>query len=123
MARGAVRFEYVARKDCGRLDRHGAFFLAPSSAFPNGAADRDMQQFTGRAYPKICLEPQRAGAAWSTIGLSSREIKDQCALVEAYDRGHMIPANHFDHDLGTIKQTNYMVNIVPQVTQAHTPSS
>jgi DNA/RNA endonuclease G (NUC1) len=27
----------------------------------------------------------------------------------------MIPANHFDHDAAVIKQTNYMINILPQV--------
>jgi len=116
-ARGAVRFEYVARRDCGCLGRHGAFSLAPTSTFPGGAADRDMQQFTGKTYPKYCLSPTRDGAAWSTEGLSAREIRDQCVQTAAYDRGHMIPANHFDHDAETIKQTNYMINIVPQVAR------
>ena len=31
-----------------------------------------------------------------------------------YDRGHMVPANHFDHSEQAIKESNYMTNINPQ---------
>ena len=31
-----------------------------------------------------------------------------------YDRGHLVPANHFDHSSVAIKQSNYMTNILPQ---------
>lgn len=30
------------------------------------------------------------------------------------DRGHMVPANHLDHDKVAIAQSNYMTNILPQ---------
>jgi len=111
-ARGVSRFQYVARKDCGCLDRHGSFTLAPTSQL-NGSS-HDVQQFSGRTYPHICLNPQRNGASWSTEGLSSSQIRDQCRSKLSYDRGHMIPANHFDHDAATIRATNMMVNILPQ---------
>ena len=32
----------------------------------------------------------------------------------AYDRGHLIPANHFDNDAAVIAETNLMINILPQ---------
>jgi|APSaa5957512535_1039671.scaffolds.fasta_scaffold14263_6 endonuclease G, mitochondrial len=32
-----------------------------------------------------------------------------------YDRGHLVPANHMDNNATSIKQTNYMVNILPQL--------
>jgi len=47
--------------------------------------------------------------------MSSTEIKDQCVQVIAHDRGHLIPANHFDHDKDIIEETNFMINILPQV--------
>jgi len=34
-----------------------------------------------------------------------------------YDRGHMVPANHFDHDKAMINATNSMANIVPQASK------
>lgn len=33
----------------------------------------------------------------------------------AYDRGHMIPANHFDGDAAKIYMTNAISNIIPQI--------
>ena len=105
-ARGVSRFEYTARQDCGRLDRHGSFRIDHKRS--------ELQATTGRAYPKYCDAPKRDGKAWSLDGLSSSQIKDQCVSVLAYDRGHLIPANHFDDNKETIKETNYMINILPQ---------
>jgi endonuclease G, mitochondrial len=31
-----------------------------------------------------------------------------------YDRGHLVPANHLDFSANAIKQSNYMINILPQ---------
>jgi endonuclease G, mitochondrial len=31
-----------------------------------------------------------------------------------YDRGHLVPANHLDYSRLAIRQSNYMVNILPQ---------
>lgn len=36
-----------------------------------------------------------------------------------YDRGHLVPANHLDSDEQSIKESNYMVNIVPQAANAN----
>ena len=106
-ARGVVRFEYVARKDCGCFDRHGSFRI--------DRRYKEIQQTTGRAYPKHCLVPTRNGLPWSLDGLDSAEIRDSCVKVISYDRGHLIPANHFDHDKNIIRATNAMINILPQV--------
>ena len=76
-----------------------------------------VQQWTGRAYPKFCASPPRNGRAWSLDGLNSGQIKDQCAKLLEYDRGHLIPANHFDDNKKTIAETNYMINILPQVVR------
>ena len=108
-ARGAARFEYIARADCGSFDRHGSFKV--------DRKHRAIQQTTGRAYPKYCLAPLRDGKPWSLDGLNSAKIKKQCSKYVGYDRGHLIPANHFDHDKKIIAETNMMVNILPQASQ------
>jgi endonuclease G len=33
---------------------------------------------------------------------------------EAYDRGHLVPANHLDNSVTALKQSNYMTNVLPQ---------
>jgi len=33
-----------------------------------------------------------------------------------YDRGHLIPANHLDHSITAIIQSNFMTNILPQAS-------
>lgn len=55
------------------------------------AVRKECQQSTGNAYPKV-------------------------GGVE-FDRGHLVPANHFDHDPLSIRQTNYMTNILPQAAK------
>lgn len=39
------------------------------------------------------------------------------AYGNGYDRGHQVPANHLDFSNVAIKQSNYMPNILPQVSQ------
>lgn len=34
-----------------------------------------------------------------------------------YDRGHQVPANHLDASPAAIKQSNYMTNVLPQISQ------
>eukprot|EP00945_MAST-04E_sp_MAST-4E-sp1_P007523 g7523.t1 len=113
--RGVIRFKYEARSDCGCLDRHGSFTLAPASSFPGKEKDTDIQQYTGRSYPKFCIDPLRNRRPWSMEGLSSAQRSDQCNKHIAYDRGHLVPANHFDHSAKAIKESNFMINILPQV--------
>ncbi len=36
-----------------------------------------------------------------------------------YDRGHLVPANHFDHSLKALKQTNYITNILPMTLEVN----
>ena len=56
-SKSVLRFKYVARKDCGCLDRHGSFTLAPVTSFPNKEKDVDIQQYSTRSYPKYALTP------------------------------------------------------------------
>jgi len=81
---GAFRFEYIAKDDCGKLERRGSFSLDPKF-------DKTCQQTNGNAYPE-------------TQGIS-------------FDRGHLVPANHLDHDKEAIYQSNYMTNILPQAAK------
>jgi endonuclease G len=39
------------------------------------------------------------------------------AYGHGYDRGHQVPANHLDASPVAIKQSNYMTNILPQISQ------
>jgi len=84
--RAAIRFEYNARYDCGCLGRHGSFKLDPN-------VDDSCQQKNGNSYPKT----------------------DDNNVTYAYDRGHMVPANHLDGDETAIEESNYMTNILPQM--------
>jgi endonuclease G, mitochondrial len=34
--------------------------------------------------------------------------------TEAYDRGHLVSANHLDNSATALKQSNYMTNVLPQ---------
>ena len=115
--RGVLRFKYEARKDCGCFDRHGTFSMAPLSSLSDTGKSVDIQQYSTRSYPKYCVDPTRNSKAWSMEGLSASQIKDQCNEVLAYDRGHLIPANHFDHSKLMIKESNFMINILPQINK------
>jgi len=112
---GGVRFKYSAHCDDGCFDRHGSFRRSPSSFFPGGDDTYDggvsCQQTTGRAYPRTCVEPLRQGRAWI---LATAQDRNSCTKEASYDRGHLVPANHLDHDQDMIKQSNYMTNILPQ---------
>lgn len=45
---------------------------------------------------------------------SSRSYRE---APESYDRGHLVPANHLDHLPDGIRQSNFMVNILPQASR------
>jgi endonuclease G len=49
----------------------------------------------------------------------SRECQQHTAAAygNGYDRGHQVPANHLDASLVAIRQSNFMTNILPQVSQ------
>ena len=42
--------------------------------------------------------------------------KPRNRLAPSYDRGHLVPANHLDHSKNAIQQSNFMTNILPQVS-------
>lgn len=75
--RGPVRFEYIARDDCGCENRVHSFYV-------------DTQ------VPRSC------------------QATTASSMGPAYDRGHMVAANHFDFDKLAIKETNFISNILPQ---------
>lgn len=66
-------------------------------------AQRDTGSF--KRYEKFSLDPK---------------VPKECQQYSAkaygmkYDRGHQVPANHMDNSEASIRQTNYMTNILPQ---------
>jgi endonuclease G len=48
-----------------------------------------------------------------------RECQQHTAAAygDGYDRGHLVPANHLDASPVAIRQSNFMTNILPQVSQ------
>ena len=50
-------------------------------------------------------------------------IPDECQVatrgtyprpIDKFDRGHLVPQNHFDHDVELRRQTNIITNVLPQ---------
>ncbi len=82
--RGAIGFEYTATADTGDLPRRRSFYI--DNVSPELGPDCP-QQFSTRSYRYDGV---------------------------AYDRGHLVPANHLDHLPLGIQQSNYMTNILPQ---------
>ena len=64
-----------------------------------GSQKRRPKFYLDANIPKSCQ--QRSTRSYRTPG-------------KRYDRGHLAPANHFDHSANAIKETNYMTNILPQ---------
>ena len=120
-AGGAQLFEYAAYCDNGCFDRKDTFSKSPTSYFGgddtyNGGT---CQQGSGSSYPKVCTDPLDSdGNAWSLDGYSTSEIAAACDDYLSFDRGHQVPANHYDFDDDLIDETNYMTNILPQVSGA-----
>lgn len=85
--RGPAMFQYIAGADTGNEKKPTRFYL-----------DRDhldCQQTATKTYSR----GRDAGAF---------------PVLTAYDRGHLVPANHFDGTPEHIAATNVMTNIVPQ---------
>lgn len=89
--RGSVRFEYHSYYDCGNEKRKNGFSK-------DREVDPKYQQSNGKTYEPLC----------------SAEGPSSCVR---YDRGHQVPANHFDHVKDAIYKTNSMTNILPQVDE------
>ena len=101
-----MRFTYTGKCDEGCLDRSHTFNLSPISFFDQSQASSDAcQQTSTSAYPSYCSD----GSSYDSNICSGVKI--------SHDRGHQVPANNFDNDDVTIKQTNYMTNIMPQAAQ------
>jgi endonuclease G len=65
----------------------------------NGNLDRQRRFHLDPSAPEYCQ--QKSSLSYVYPGV-------------AYDRGHMVPANHLDHSPVAIAQSNYMTNILPQ---------
>ncbi|RNA26212.1 DNA RNA endonuclease NUC1, partial [Brachionus plicatilis] len=55
---------------------------------------------------KYSLDPE--------VSLNCQQLKYSTYYKSGYDRGHMVPANHFDHSEQAIMESNFMTNINPQ---------
>mmetsp|Transcript_16813 Transcript_16813/g.33551 ORF Transcript_16813/g.33551 Transcript_16813/m.33551 type:complete len:909 (+) Transcript_16813:167-2893(+) len=100
--KGSFRFTHTAKCDEGCEERYHSFYKSPESYF--GASAEGCQQTSTSAYPNYCDD--------------GNLYDDTCTGAKvSHDRGHLVPANNFDNDKNTLKQTNYMVNIMPQAAQ------
>lgn len=59
---------------------------------------------------RFYLDPSVDGCQQSSVA----SYKNDSGDGRKYDRGHLVPANHMDHSGISIKQTNFMTNILPQ---------
>ena len=66
-------------------------------------AQRDTGSF--KRYDKFSLDPK--------IPKECQQYSSKAYGLK-YDRGHQVPANHMDNSEVSIRQTNYMTNILPQ---------
>jgi len=103
--RGAYRFEYHARGDCGKLERRSGFSRDPD-------VDKECQQTNGKAYPTYEPDGELAVKKCDPTGKKCKYPKSAIS----FDRGHLVPANHMDSDKTAIYESNYMTNILPQAS-------
>ena len=68
-------------------------------------AQRDTGSF--KRYDKFSLDPK--------VPKDCQQYSSK-AYGMKYDRGHQVPANHMDNSEDSIRQTNYMTNILPQAS-------
>jgi len=85
--------------DCGI----GGAVRAEYEAVPDtGNAERAHSFFLDSNLPEGCLQQKTAATYRSPSG------------EPQYDRGHLVPAQHLDHDPDAIATSNVMTNILPQ---------
>jgi endonuclease G len=61
-----------------------------------------------KRYDKFMLDPN--------VLADCQQFSDK-AYGHGYDRGDQVPTNHLDYSNAAIKQSNYMTNILPQISQ------
>tara|TARA_B100002049_G_scaffold220280_1_gene188650 strand:+ start:20014 stop:20763 length:750 start_codon:yes stop_codon:yes gene_type:complete len=83
-----VYVHYKATKDTGNEKRASSFFI-----------DKDVPSYCQQSSTDSYKIPYR--------------IHAQLNKKISYDRGHLVPANHMDGNKVSIKQSNFMTNIVP----------
>ena len=64
-------------------------------------------------YPRVTTF--RLDPAVST-SCQQKTTNSYASVFAGYDRGHSVAANHLDHSLEAIKESNYMTNITPQTS-------
>lgn len=70
-----------------------------------GSFSRENQFYTDDKVPKRCQQT------------STRSYSKKYSQGRAYDRGHQVPANHFDFSRKAIHETNMMTNVLPQAAK------
>jgi endonuclease G len=86
--------------DC---EKRGAVKFRYNAQRDTGDAKRSSRFYTDSKVPARCQQT------------STSSYKRPKGEKPTYDRGHLVPANHLDHDSAAIRQTNTMTNILPQV--------
>ena len=71
----------------------------------------DTDSGSHKRHPKYYIDPGAPKRCQQTATSSYKRQKGEIR----YDRGHLVPANHLDGSKESIKQTNFMTNILPQV--------
>jgi len=92
---------FVVSLDCERRGAVGFFYQLGED---RGNEKRESRFFTD---PDIATECQQT----STSSYRSPDGEPK------YDRGHLVPANHMDGSKESIRQSNYMTNVLPQALQ------
>ena len=82
--------------DC---DRRGAVQFQYTTVPDTGNNDRSSTFFIDSDVEARCQQTSTSTYTGTTI---------------PYQRGHLVPANHFDHDPNLIRQTNVITNVLPQ---------
>lgn len=70
----------------------------------NGSYNRSSDFFMDSTIPAYCRQ-------------TSSRYYPMDKLGQKYDRGHLVPANHLDGDALSIRQSNFMTNILPQAAE------
>jgi endonuclease G, mitochondrial len=87
--------------DC---DKRGAVKFKYNATRDTGNHKRYKSFYLDKNVPKRCQQK------------STRSYRRAKGDKPSYDRGHLVPANHLDYDKVSIKQSNFMTNILPQVS-------
>ena len=87
--------------DC---DKRGAVRFEYKATRDTGNHKRRSQFYVDKSVPSRCHQT------------SNKSYRRKKGNKPTYDRGHLVPVNHLDYSKESIRQSNYMTNILPQVS-------